>query len=57
MEIKLGGQVSGDIKLSDKIQSIKKDPKTVADDNVSLGVAEERRKINKLIFNKCNYYF
>ena len=36
MQIKLGGQVSGDIKLSDKIQSIKKDPKTVADDNVSL---------------------
>ena len=29
MQIKLGGQVSGDIKLSDKIQSIKKDPKTV----------------------------
>ena len=36
MQIKLGGQVSGDIKLSDKIQSIKKAPKTVADDNVSL---------------------
>ena len=32
LQIKLGGQISGDIKLSDKIQSIKKDTKPVEND-------------------------
>ena len=36
LEIKLGGQISGDIKLSDKIQSIKKDTKPSDENNVSL---------------------
>ena len=36
LQIKLGGQISGDIKLSDKIQSIKKDTKTSDENNVSL---------------------
>ena len=36
LQIKLGGQISGDIKLSDKIQSIKKDTKPLNDNNVSL---------------------
>ena len=36
LQIKLGGQISGDIKLSDKIQSIKKDKKPSDDNNVSL---------------------
>ena len=36
LQIKLGGQISGDIKLSDKIQSIKKDTKPLDDNNVSL---------------------
>ena len=36
LQIKLGGQISGDIKLSDKIQSIKKDTKPSEDNNVSL---------------------
>ncbi len=36
LQIKLGGQISGDIKLSDKIQSIKKDTKPSDDNNVSL---------------------
>ena len=31
LQIKLGGQISGDIKLSDKIQSIKKDIKPTED--------------------------
>ena len=35
-QIKLGGQISGDIKLSDKIQSIKKDTKPSDENNVSL---------------------
>ena len=35
LQIKLGGQISGDIKLSDKIQSIKKDTKPLDDNNVS----------------------
>ncbi len=35
LQIKLGGQISGDIKLSDKIQSIKKDTKP-SEDNISL---------------------
>ena len=36
LQIKLGGQISGDIKLSDKIQSIKKDTKPKDENNVSL---------------------
>ena len=36
LQIKLGGKISGDIKLSDKIQSIKKDEKPVTQDNASL---------------------
>ena len=36
LQIKLGGQISGDIKLSDKIQSIKKDTKPSDENNVSL---------------------
>ena len=36
LQIKLGGQKSGDIKLSDKIQSIKKDTKPSEDNNISL---------------------
>ena len=36
LQIKLGGQISGDIKLSDKIQSIKKDTKSSEDNNISL---------------------
>ena len=36
MQIKLGGQITGDIKLSDKIQSIKKDSKSSEDNNISL---------------------
>ena len=35
MQIKLGGKLSGDIKMSDKIQSIKKETKQT-DNNVSL---------------------
>ena len=35
LQIKLGGQISGDIKKSDKIQSIKKDSKPL-EDNTSL---------------------
>ena len=33
LQIKLGGQISGDIKKSDKIQPIKKDSKTSEDNN------------------------
>ena len=36
LQIKLGGRISGDIKLSDKIQSIKKDTKPSDENNVSL---------------------
>ena len=36
LQIKLGGQISGDIKLSEKIQSIKKDNKPSEDNNISL---------------------
>ena len=36
LQIKLGGQISGDIKLSDKIQSIKKDTKPSDENNISL---------------------
>ena len=36
LQIKLGGQISGDIKLSAKIQPIKKDAKPEEDNNISL---------------------
>ena len=36
LQIKLGGKISGDIKLSDKIQSIKKDTKPSEENNISL---------------------
>tara|TARA_B100000242_G_C42850838_1_gene395073 strand:+ start:59 stop:517 length:459 start_codon:yes stop_codon:yes gene_type:complete len=36
LQIKLGGQVSGDIKLSDKIKPIKQQSSSLKDDNVSL---------------------
>ena len=36
MQIKLGGKLSGDIKMSDKIQPIKKEKKQSDDNNVSL---------------------
>ena len=36
LQIKLGGQISGDIKLSDKIQSIKKETKPSEDNNIAL---------------------
>ena len=36
MQIKLGGKLSGDIKISDKIQSIKTEKKDSNDNNVSL---------------------
>ena len=36
MHIKLGGKLSGDIKMSDKIQSIKTEKKQSDDNNVSL---------------------
>ena len=35
MQIKLGGKLSGDIKISDKIQSIKTEKKKIDDNNVS----------------------
>ena len=36
LQIKLGGKISGDIKLSDKVQSIKKDTKNIDEDNGSM---------------------
>ena len=36
LQIKLGGQVSGDIKLSDKIKPIKQQSSSLKDDNISL---------------------
>ena len=36
LQIKLGGQISGDIKRSDKIQSIKKDTKPSEDNKITL---------------------
>ena len=43
LQIKLGGQISGDIKKSDKIQSIKKDSKP-SEDNTSLQEAIKKDK-------------
>ena len=42
LQIKLGGNISGDIKLSDKIQSIKKDTKTSTEDNISMQEAMKK---------------
>ena len=36
LQIKLGGKISGDIKLSDKIKSINKDPKSSTNNNMSI---------------------
>ena len=36
LQIKLGGKISGDIKLSDKIQPIKKDVKSIDESKVSM---------------------
>ena len=36
LQIKLGGKINGDIKLSDKVQSIKKEIKNNDEDNVSM---------------------
>ena len=44
LQIKLGGQISGDIKLSDKIQSIKKDTKSSEDNNISLQESIKKEK-------------
>ena len=44
LQIKLGGKISGDIKLSDKIQPIKKDTKTIVEDNVSLQEAIKKEE-------------
>ena len=43
LQIKLGGQISGDIKLSDKIKPIKKDNKP-SDDNVSMQEAMKKEE-------------
>ena len=43
LQIKLGGQISGDIKLSDKIQPIKKEDKSL-DNNVSLQEAMKKEE-------------
>ena len=43
LQIKLGGQISGDIKLSDKIQPIKKDIKPT-EDNVSMQEAMKKEE-------------
>ena len=43
LQIKLGGQISGDIKKSDKIQPIKQDSKQ-SEDNTSLQEAIKKDK-------------
>ena len=43
LQIKLGGKISGDIQLSDKIQPIKKDVKP-SDDNVSMQEAMKKQE-------------
>ena len=43
LQIKLGGQISGDIKLSDKIKPIKKETKPL-DDNVSMQEAMKKEE-------------
>ena len=44
LQVKLGGQVSGDIKLSDKIKSIKEQNTSSKDDNVSLQEAMKKEE-------------
>ena len=44
LQIKLGGKISGDIKLSDKIQSIKKDIKS---DSENISMQEAMKKEGK----------
>ena len=44
LQIKLGGKISGDIKLSDKIQSIKKNEKSISSDNVSMQEAMKKEE-------------
>ena len=44
LQVKLGGQVSGDIKLSDKIKSIKEQNTSSKDDNVSLQDAMKKEE-------------
>ena len=46
LQVKLGGQVSGDIKLSDKIKSIKEQNTSSKDDNVSLQEAMKKEENN-----------
>ena len=42
LQIKLGGQISGDIKLSDKIKPIKEQNTSVKDDSMSLQEAKKK---------------
>ena len=51
MQIKLGGKLSGDIKISDKIQPIKTEKKD-SDNNVSLQSQLKMSKINLLVIKK-----
>ena len=44
LQIKLGGKISGDIKLSEKIQSIKKSEKSISSDNVSMQEAMKKEE-------------
>ena len=44
LQIKLGGKIRGDIKLSDKIKSINKDPKTSTNNNVSIQEAIKKEE-------------
>ena len=45
MQIKLGGKLSGDIKMSDKIQTLKKDVKE--ESNSSISLQESIKRDNK----------
>ena len=44
LQIKLGGKISGDIKLSDKIKSINKDPKSSTNNNMSIQEAIKKEE-------------
>ncbi len=44
LQIKLGGKISGDIKLSDKIQPIKKDVKSIDESKVSMQEAMKKEE-------------
>ena len=46
MQIKLGGKLSGDIKMSEKIQPIKKETKE-SDNNSSISLQESMKNENK----------